>query len=95
MPGQPVRRVLTFAPTSSTEWSAPPEGWFHPNWFVDVSATLESKLRAFEHYETEQREYPHPRNVKALRATAEHFGSVIGCDAAEPFVLVRAVGDPA
>jgi LmbE family N-acetylglucosaminyl deacetylase len=95
VPGQCVRRVLTFAPTSSTEWTAPPEGWFHPNWFVDISATLEWKLGAFEHYETEQRAWPHPRNVRALRATAEHFGTVIGCDAAEPFVLVRAVGDPA
>jgi LmbE family N-acetylglucosaminyl deacetylase len=93
VPGQSVRRVLTFAPTSSTEWTAPMQGWFNPNWFVDVSATLEWKLSAFEHYETEQRDWPHPRNVRALRAAAEHFGTVIGCDAAEPFVLVRAVGD--
>jgi LmbE family N-acetylglucosaminyl deacetylase len=95
VPGQIVRRVLTFAPTSSTEWTAPFQGSFQPNWFVDVSATLEWKLQAFGHYETELREWPHPRNVRALRATAEHFGTVVGCDAAEPFVLVRAVGDPA
>ncbi len=95
VPGQSVRRVLTFAPTSSTEWTAPLAGWFLPNWFVDISQTLEFKLAAFEHYETEQRAWPHPRNARALRATAEHFGSVIGCAAAEPFVLVRAVGDPA
>jgi N-acetylglucosamine malate deacetylase 1 len=95
VPGQCVRRVLTYAPTSSTEWSAEPEGWFHPNWFVDVSETLAAKLAAFEHYRTEHRPWPHPRNVRALRATAEHYGSVIGRPAAEPFVLVRSVGDPA
>jgi len=95
VPGQCVHRVLTYAPTSSTEWSAPQEGWFQPNWFVDVSETLELKLEAFEHYETEHRPWPHPRNVRALRATAEHYGTVIGRPAAEPFVLVRAVGDPA
>lgn len=95
VPGQCVHRVLTYAPTSSTEWSAPLENSFQPNWFVDISETLERKLEAFEYYETEHRPWPHPRNVRALRATAEHYGTVIGRDAAEPFVLVRAVGDPA
>jgi LmbE family N-acetylglucosaminyl deacetylase len=94
VPGQPVRRVLTYAPTSSTEWSAP-EGSFRPNWFVDVSETLAAKLEAFEHYRTEHRPWPHPRSVRALRTTAEHYGTVIGRPAAEPFVLVRAVGEPA
>ena len=36
-PGQLVRRVLTYAPTSSTEWTPAPLNWFVPNWFVDVS----------------------------------------------------------
>jgi N-acetylglucosamine malate deacetylase 1 len=95
VPGQTVRRVLTFAPPSSSEWTPPPISTFLPTWFVDVSDTLELKLEAFECYRTEQREWPHPRNARALRATAEHYGSWIGADAAEPFVLIRAVGEPA
>ena len=65
VPGQPVRRVLTYAPTSSTEWTPAPPNWFVPNWFVDVSATLERKLEAFACFETEQRPYPHPRSERA------------------------------
>ena len=88
-PGQVVRRVLTYAPTSSTEWTPAPLNWFVPNWFVDVSGTIERKVAAFAHYETERREYPHPRSERAIRAAAEFYGSSCGCEHAEPFVLVR------
>jgi N-acetylglucosamine malate deacetylase 1 len=88
-PTQVVRRVLAYAPTSSFEWTPAAIGAFVPNWFVDISSTLEQKLAAFAHYETERREYPHPRSERALRAHAEFFGSASGCEFAEPFVLVR------
>jgi len=92
VPGQPVRRVLTYAPMSSTEWTPAPETWWLPNWFVDISATLDRKLEAFRHYESERREWPHPRNERALRTHAEYWGTVVGHAAAEPFVLVRGMG---
>jgi N-acetylglucosamine malate deacetylase 1 len=88
-PGHPVRRLLTYAPTSSTEWTPAPVNWFVPNWFVDVTETLERKLRAFAEYATEQRDYPHPRSERAIRAAAELHGASCGCEYAEPFVLVR------
>jgi len=89
VPGQTVRRLLTYAPTSSTEWTPAPVNWFRPNWFVDVTETLDSKLAAFRYYETEQRPYPHPRSERAIRAAAELHGASCGCEYAEPFVLVR------
>jgi len=88
-PGQTVRRLLTYAPTSSTEWTPAAVNWFVPNWFVDITETFERKLAAFAHYETEQRPYPHPRTARAIQAAAEFFGTSSGCEYAEPFVLVR------
>ena len=88
-PEQAVRRVLTYAPTSSTEWTPAARNWFVPNWFVDVTETLERKLAAFAYYETERRPYPHPRSERAIRAAAELYGASCGCEYAEPFVLVR------
>jgi N-acetylglucosamine malate deacetylase 1 len=90
-PGQPVRRLLTYAPTSSTEWTPAATNWFVPNWFVDITVTFERKLEAFATFETERRDYPHPRNDRALRAHAEFYGATVGCEYAEPFVLVRNV----
>jgi N-acetylglucosamine malate deacetylase 1 len=91
VPGQPVRRLLTYAPASSTEWTPAAVNWFVPNWYVDVTETLERKLAAFAHYGTERREYPHPRSERAIRATAEFHGTTCGCEYAEPFVLVRGI----
>ena len=88
-PGQPVRRLLTYAPTSSTEWTPAATNWFVPNWYVDITETLERKVAAFAQYETERREYPHPRSERAIRAAASFHGSSCGCEYAEPFVLVR------
>ena len=90
-PEQVVRRVLTYGPTSSTEWTPAPLNWFVPNWLVDISGTLERKLAAFAHYETERRDYPHPRSERAIRAAAEFYGASRGCEYAEPFVLVRSL----
>jgi N-acetylglucosamine malate deacetylase 1 len=90
-PGQVVRRVLTYAPTSSTEWTPAGTNWFVPNWFVDITETLQHKLDAFACFETEQRPYPHPRNARALEAHAQFFGATVGCEYAEPFVLVRSL----
>lgn len=94
VPDQPVRRLLTYAPTSSTEWTPAPVNWFVPNWFVDITATFERKLAALAHYETELRPYPHPRSERGVRAAAELFGSSCGCEYAEPFVLVRGLERP-
>jgi len=91
VPGQVVRRVLTYAPTSSTEWTPAGRNWFVPNWFVDVTATFARKLAAFAHYETERRDYPHPRSDRALEAYARFYGSSVGCELAEPFVLIRSL----
>jgi LmbE family N-acetylglucosaminyl deacetylase len=89
VPGRTVRRLLTYAPTSSTEWTPAPLNWFVPNWFVEVTGTIERKVAAFAHYETERREYPHPRSERAIRAASEFYGASCGCEHAEPFVLVR------
>jgi N-acetylglucosamine malate deacetylase 1 len=91
VPGQVVRRLLTYAPASSTEWTPAAVSWFVPNWYVDVTETLERKVAAFACYKTEQREYPHPRSERAIRATAAFHGTTCGCEYAEPFVLVRSL----
>jgi N-acetylglucosamine malate deacetylase 1 len=93
VPEQTVRRLYTYAPTSSTEWTPAALNWFVPNWFVEITGTIERKVAAFMHYETERRDYPHPRSERAIRAAAEFHGSSCGRELAEPFVLVRGL-DP-
>lgn len=87
-----IRRFAAFETPSSTEWAWPlPTSAFQPNLFVDVTATIDAKVAAMEWYESELRNYPHPRSTLALRERAAHWGSVVGHRYAEPFVLLREV----
>lgn len=61
------------------------------NHYSDIEATLELKLRAMSVYETEVREYPHPRSLEALRHAALSAGASVGLRAAEAFESVLEV----
>lgn len=87
-----VREVLAFETASSTEWATPAiQSSFLPEVFVDISKTLEAKIKAFCCYEKEVRSAPHPRSPESLRARARTWGSYVGVEAAEPFQVIRAV----
>jgi LmbE family N-acetylglucosaminyl deacetylase len=87
-----LRRFVVFETPSSTEWGGPGSGArFEPNLYVDVSGTLDAKLAAIECYESELRDYPHPRSSRALRERAAYWGSTVGLNYAEPFRLLREV----
>ena len=90
--GHIVRELYMFEVASSTEWAfqqlAP---IFKPNVFVDIEATLALKLEGMRLYESEARDFPHPRSGAALTAIAARWGSVIGRHAAEAFEAVRLI----
>jgi LmbE family N-acetylglucosaminyl deacetylase len=89
MAGSAVRELLCFEVPSSTEWAFQRVSpVFRPSVFVDVSATLETKIQAMQCYRSEIRPWPHPRSPEALRASAHRWGSVVGTDAAEAFEAV-------
>ena len=88
--GHPVKTLLFFEVQSSTEWQTPNSApVFAPNWFVDISDTLERKLVALKAYEDELRPWPHPRSTKGVEYLARCRGATVGVDAAEAFMLGR------
>ena len=90
--GFPVKSVYAYEVASATEWSFQEfSPVFRPNVFVDISRTLDLKIRAMELYASELRPFPHPRSPEALRAAAVRWGSVAGLPAAEAFELIRSV----
>ena len=87
--GCPVKEIYAFEIPSSTEWSFGQFGSFQPDTFCNVESTLEMKIRAMGLYETERREFPHPRSPEALEAIAQRWGSVVGLRYAEAFETIR------
>jgi LmbE family N-acetylglucosaminyl deacetylase len=89
-PGFYVSELLFFEVPSSTEWRPPGSGMmFSPNWFFDISETLDVKLAALREYKDELRNFPHPRSIDAVDALARWRGASVGFKAAEAFVLGR------
>jgi LmbE family N-acetylglucosaminyl deacetylase len=84
-----IASVFAFETPSSTEWAHPRT--FCPDTWVDISSTLEQKLKAMSCYETELRPYPHPRSLDALRNRALSRGNECCLEAAEVFMTIRRV----
>ncbi len=82
-----IQCVYAFDTASSTEWAFPRS--FVPDTWVDIAATLDTKLAAMSCYESELRDYPHPRSLPALRHRARAWGNQHCLEAAEVFMTVR------
>jgi LmbE family N-acetylglucosaminyl deacetylase len=88
--GHPVKTLLCFEVPSSTEWQLPGSApVFTPNWFVDISFTLDCKIAALRTYSSELRNWPHPRSIQGVEHLAHWRGATVGVNAAEAFMLGR------
>ena len=88
--GRRIRAVYCYEVQSETHWQAPYlEPAFAPNAWVDISAQLETKLRALACYESQIRPAPDARSIDAVRALAVWRGAQQGMAAAEAFVAVK------
>ena len=87
-----MKRILSFEVLSATEWqSSTVYNHFVPNWFEDISETLELKIKALKAYKFEMRKWPHARSIKAVEHLARWRGASVGVEAAEAFMLVREI----
>ncbi len=87
-----VCEILSFEVLSSTGWyGISAAEAFRPNYFVDVTDTLDSKLRALRAYNEEMRQWPHARSLKSAEHLARTRGSMMGLEAAEAFVVERII----
>ena len=85
-----VKTVYMYETLSETGWNIPnSERTFSPNTWIDISSTIEAKIKAMECYQTQIKEYPNPRSAMGIRALAMYRGSTVGYAYAEAFMLVR------
>jgi LmbE family N-acetylglucosaminyl deacetylase len=82
--------ILSYETLSETEWGTGISP-FEPRYYVNISATLEIKIKAMEAFKTELKESPHPRSSDVIRCLARKRGSEILVDAAEAFIPIRII----
>jgi N-acetylglucosamine malate deacetylase 1 len=91
VPGSSVREIYGFEVLSSTEWATQKGSPFLPDYFVDITQQLRTKLGALEAYAEEMRKPPHSRSMAHAEVLAHHRGYSIGVDAAEAFEVYRII----
>lgn len=89
IPGSSVKNLLMTEVLSSSEWRFIEQ--FQPNLFVDIKDSISTKIKAFECFHTESREFPFPRSSSGIDTLAKYRGMQAGLEYCEAFELVRAV----
>ena len=64
---------------------------FYPNWYENITDVFDKKIEALKCYDSEMREYPHPRSYINVEHLARYRGMIIGCNMAEAFSLGRMI----
>jgi LmbE family N-acetylglucosaminyl deacetylase len=87
--GEIVKEIYSFEVPSSTNWNYPNS--FSPNVFIDINKTIDKKIAALNSYQTELRQFPHPRSEEAVRSIAKYWGSLSATGCAEAFETIRVI----
>ncbi len=64
---------------------------FQAKYYVDITTYIDLKVKAFNAYDSEIEQFPHPRSIEAIRTLAKMRGAEAGTQFAEGFVVGRIV----
>ena len=64
---------------------------FNPNLYVDISETIEKKIKAIECYSNEIKDYPNSRSIQGITNIAKYRGNQVGLKCAEAFEIIRRI----
>lgn len=87
-----VKEVLCFEALSSTDWNLGRER-FSPNYYVDISNSIEDKIAYLNTYKSEMRETPHARSLENIRSLSKIRGAEVFTKYAEAFILLRSLNN--
>lgn len=76
---------------SETEFAAPNDAAFAPNYFVDITNYIDKKTAIMKLYESEVDKRPAPRSLENIEALATFRGSTANCQYAESFMLLKEI----
>lgn len=85
-----AKTIYSYETMSETAWNAPNvQNEFIPNVFVDISDTLNKKIKALSVFKSQLSEFPDARSLEAVEALAKYRGALMHFKAVEAFMLIR------
>ena len=79
-------KLICFETLSETEFN---NKNFIPNYWVDIEPFINKKIEAFKIYQSEIKEYPHPRSSEGIKILAKKRGMDICTRYAEAFIVIK------
>lgn len=85
-----IKQILMYECISETEFAPVlAEKAFLPNYFVDITHFVDTKLDIMKIFESELGEHPFPRSLDNIKALAHFRGASVGVKYAEAFQLLK------
>ena len=78
-----VKQILSYEIPGITKFP------FHPTVYENIKKQFSYKIKAFNEYKTEIKEFPHPRSIKTIESLSIYRGMESGVEKAESFELIR------
>lgn len=89
-----IKKVLMMETQSETDFAVASNAQtFSPNYFVNISDQLRSKIAIADVYLEEFGEHPFPRSARNIEALATVRGAMVGFEFAEAFQLLKEICD--
>jgi N-acetylglucosamine malate deacetylase 1 len=88
-PKSKVRMILGFEVLSSTEWAFSNATRFNPNYYVDITGHINTKVEALSIYKMEMRDSPNSISIYNSKNLAAFRGNTVCVDFAEAFMCYR------
>jgi N-acetylglucosamine malate deacetylase 1 len=90
--GRDIEILAAYETLSETHWNAPHiEPNFTPNWTIDISDHIQSKLKALKCYNSQISPFPGPRSIESAEALAKFRGTQAGFAYGEAMHIIRMV----
>ena len=87
-----IEILAAYETLSETHWNAPfIEPNFTPNWVIDITEQINTKLEALKLYESQISETNGPRSLEAIEALARFRGTQAGFSFGEGMQIIRKV----
>ena len=84
-----VKKILSYEILSETEWNED-ENTFSPNYFIKLNRlNINKKIKAFMHYKSQIKKFPHPRSKEAIFYLSKLRGSKVFMEYAEAFKVEK------
>lgn len=87
--GRPKKKpvsIMGMEIANTSNWNG---NTFSPNYYADITETIQKKLDAFAFYVNEIREFPYPYSFKGIETLAQYRGMEAGFNYAEAYQIIR------